>query len=118
LMNGQMAALRYLRDPDSADSGTVLGHLLKLASEQVQIAQLLSSPEVEGIILRHACPALFAKSFIPGTLETWAPLSKDPSDLTISLYGRLLDALSPPVHPQPGTEASGSMPCEFSYAHL
>jgi hypothetical protein len=117
LMNRDMAAMRYLRDFGTEDSGSVLGNLLKFASEEESICSLLEEPQVEGIILRHAVPAIFAKSFIPATLETWSPLVEQPSPLTVSVYGAMLDALSPPVNPQPGIGPSGWTACEFSYAH-
>lgn len=117
LMNRDMAAMRYLRDFGTEESGSVLGHLLKFASEEETICSLLEEPHVEGIILRHAVPAMFAKSFIPATLETWSPLVEQPSPLTVSVYSAMLDALSPPVNPQPGIGPSGWTACEFSYAH-
>jgi hypothetical protein len=118
LMNRDMGAIRYLREFGTEESGTVLGHLLKFGSEEKSICQLLDEPHVEGIILRHAVPAMFAKSFVPGTLETWSPVVEHPSQITVSIYGAMLDGLSPPFNPQPGIGPSGSAPCEFSYAHI
>lgn len=118
VMNRQMAAMRYLRDFHGQGSGSVHGHLMKFASEHRAILQLLNEPHVEGIILRHAVPAMLAKSFVPATLETWSPIVERPSRLTIAVYGGILDALSPSVVPQPGVGALWSAPCEFSFAHL
>jgi hypothetical protein len=117
LMNRDMAAMRYLREVEAQDSGSVLGHLLKFGSEEESILGLLDEPHVEGIVLRHAGPAMFAKSFVPATLETWSPVVAHPSALTIAIYGAMLDGLSPPFNPKPGIGPSGGMPCEFSFAH-
>lgn len=119
LMNRNMAAIRYLRGfPNEENSGSVLGKLMKFASEESRTLQdFLSRSHVEGIILRHAVPAIFAKSFIPGTLETWSPIVGTPADVTVQVLGGMLNAISPPFNPQPGIGASGSAPCEFSFAH-
>jgi hypothetical protein len=117
IMNEHMMAMRYLGEFGTERSGTVHGHLMKFASEQASIQSLLSLPHVEGIILRHVAPAMLAKSFVPATLETWSPIVDDPSNLTIAVYGGMLDALSPPSNPAPGTGPSGQVPSEFSYAH-
>ena len=117
LMNENAVALRYLRGtPDQDGSGSVHGKLMRFGSEERAIQEILALPQVEGIILRHAVPAIIAKSFIPATLETWSPVVENPSDLTVAVFGRMLDALSPPF-PDTNLHLSGAVPCEFSYAH-
>lgn len=118
LLNQHTAALRYLRNVGVKIEGTVHGHLLKFVSEASEIQRLLDEPHVEGIILRHAVPVIFAKSFIPGTLETWTPVVENPSALTTAVYGRFLDALSPQESVGLPGLPPGTTPSEFSFVHI
>jgi hypothetical protein len=116
VMNRNAAAIRYLRPPGTPDSGSVLGHLLRFGSEHPELKRLIELPHVEGVVLRHAVPAMLAKSFIPATLETWSPVVEQPSPLTIAVFGGLIDALAPSSAP-PTVGPSGYAPCEFAYVH-
>ena len=118
-MNRDAAAIRYLHRPEVLEthgSGTVLGHLLRFASEHPELEQLLEGPHVEGVVLRHAVPAMLAGSFVPASLETWSPTVEQPSDLTVAAFGRMLDALAS-SDVQQTVGPSGYAPCEVAYVH-
>jgi hypothetical protein len=119
VMNRNAAAIRYVRPPEVIElpgSGTVLGHLLRFAAEHPQLERLLERPHVEGIVLRHAVPAMLAGSFTPATLETWSPIVEHPSYLTVAVLGPMLEALAPSDrHWTVGP--SGYGPCEVAYVH-
>lgn len=118
LMNTNMMAMRYLRTFKGAKGGgTVHGHLMRFATENKGLQQLIEDSRVDGIILRHACPAMFGRPFIPATVETWSPIVERPSDITATLYMAMLDALSPDPRPDSSDGPSGYVPCEFYYAH-
>jgi hypothetical protein len=118
LMNSNMGAMRYLRTyTETKGGGTVLGHLMRFTTERKGLQRLIESSRIDGIILRHACPAMFGNPFAPASVETWSPVIERPSDVTATLYRGMLDALSPDPRPDTGEARSGYMPCEFYYAH-
>jgi hypothetical protein len=117
LVNRHAAALRYLQPSSSTHAGTVHRQLIRLVNEHPEFQRLLELPHVEGIVLRHASPALIGELFAPATLETWNPVAEQPSDLTVTVYGRMLDALAPEARQHASIGPSGYAPCEFVYVH-
>ncbi len=117
LMNRDMRALRYFRGYDPSKSGgSVHGTMMKFVSENQELRQLIEGSRVDGIILRHACPAIWSRPFTQGTVETWTPVVERPSKTTATLYRALLDALAPDPRLDPHGP-SGYVPCEFYYTH-
>ena len=116
LMNANMVAMRYLRTLEGTKGGgSVHGHLMRFVTENQGLEQLIEDSRVDGIILRHACPAMFGRSFIPATMETWSPIVERPSAITATLYRAMLDALSP--NPRSDNGPTGYVPSEFYFAH-
>jgi hypothetical protein len=117
IMNRRMTAIRYLRPTKDFMDGSVHPHLMAFVSEHRALLPLLERAHVEGILLRHAVPVMFAPTFTPGTLETWSSLSDNPSPLTAAIATQLLDALAPQGQPRVGALPSRFVPCEFSFFH-
>jgi hypothetical protein len=78
LMNENTAAMRWIGDFPRAGSGTVHGHLMRLATEYPILSQFLGNGAVDGIVLRQAAPAVVVGSLLPASLETWSPVVDRP----------------------------------------